>query len=586
MFLRVTALDLVLPSTLLFARNAYIAAVEPGRGNPQFGGRCAASSCSSALLPFLSTADRARFPTMGPQAPKEKARKKHSERLGLCVSVLGPPGAAPTNIPVAILADVLCGRISMPPKRARFDGDSDQIKVVLAAHMQYAGAIRYPDGDKPLLDKQRLTREPLRSMLLELRALAPNLCFNKLTMQSAFKALAKEKGWELGSELDEYASLSTERLRNALRHAGQGLLKSRGATWVREIFGDDDDSERMGATRKAKEGKKVVEEAPPAGKDEEEEQEAEREEDEQEEKEEAEPPPRQQLPKAWVYEYHSANHAVFRSIKVGAKVTNKEVSYDIFAEDSGDGVFANFHEGAVRLPRDVMTRDMLVEKQAAHERKRCSSKRSFFWEGIHSVSGEKVWVTRRKDRSGIAVIFETKGGCGNNFVCMQACESIDEQQEEDKYLKALEIMKEVAVLYTTNKVHIDDIYKCRDEVLAEKKWGFRKRSHPMKRPSASARTTADEQGKRPKLIEPLDDVECPEEAQDQEDDEDEEAEGANLSDIEEEAAVVFESKSAASGVLRRPGAAPPAHQSAQAAPCVHLSPEGSDDSFMDLPDFF
>ena len=81
----------------------------------------------------------------------------------------------------------------MAPTRERWDGDPDELAGVLAKHMPFAGAIVYPEDKDPQLDKTKITREPLRSLLRDLSALQQNLSFTKCNVERALRQVEKNK---------------------------------------------------------------------------------------------------------------------------------------------------------------------------------------------------------------------------------------------------------------------------------------------------------------------------------------------------------------------------------------------------------
>lgn len=262
--------------------------------------------------------------------------------------------------------------------RKRYDGGVATLTELLLPHLPFAGAIVYPQDTaekKALVDKKKITMEPLKSLLASLHSAQPNLSFTKHDMEATLRGVAKQNGWQLGEELTDYAETTGSRIRTACRHASQGLLKTPGTTWIRELFFV---ATTVASSTEEMEVEPVAEEthcervAEFVGKVE--------------------------------YGYDSGTRSVWRSQpqKKGRRV-QKEVTYDIWtdkSDDPQDGAWAAWLDGdAVQLPPGVLKKQD-VEDWGLSTRK---SHGPMAWEGTHSVTKERLWVTRRKDKLGIAV---------------------------------------------------------------------------------------------------------------------------------------------------------------------------------------
>ena len=82
------------------------------------------------------------------------------------------------------------------------------------------------------------------------------------------------------------------------------------------------------------------------------------------------------------------------------------------------------------------------------------------WEGTHGVTKERLWVTRRKDRNGIAVLYR---GSDGKQICMASTRQFDDVLEEDRFQKALALMTEVGKSFAACEFELDNIYKAREE---------------------------------------------------------------------------------------------------------------------------
>lgn len=335
---------------------------------------------------------------------------------------------------------------NMGAQRARFAGDPRQLATLVGDLMPFPAAIRYVDVGSTL-NKQMLTREPLRSILKKLQTVQENLSYNKKTMEQAMKIIGQTKFKLQGDELKDFYQRSAARLRTACRHAAQGLLRSPSTTWVRDIFG----------TTEAQSEEKVQQEGDEQAGDEE----AEEEEKEHDIVEDLDTTKNVPVRKpSFTYGFDAATMSVWRS---SSSTAAKEVTYDIYTEVKDpptSGVWVKFHDGkATQVPPDIITKERY--NKIRNQKKRGQSQ-GLHWEGMHVDTGDRVWVARRKDRNGIVVLLQGDAG---RMVCMCSIKKFEYTTEEDNYQAALAFMEKLGRGYISGDIKADEIYAIRDKEL-------------------------------------------------------------------------------------------------------------------------
>ena len=91
-------------------------------------------------------------------------------------------------------------------------------------------------------------------------------------------------------------------------------------------------------------------------------------------------------------------------------------------------------------------------------------KKYVFWEGDHPETG-RVWVTRRKDRHGIACLLTDKGA----MACMVSSKAFDTDDQEAAMVRSERLMQQVGEAYIAQKVELDNMYSLRNQLLGVKK---------------------------------------------------------------------------------------------------------------------
>ncbi len=327
--------------------------------------------------------------------------------------------------------------------------------------MHFAGAIRYPEGDgasDPQLDKAKITREPLRSLLVDLRTQARNLSFKRSTTEEALRLVHEGR----------LVVRTACRIRHACRHASQGLLRKPVPSWVRQVFGNEEPLEEA-----CREGVKEEEE----------------DEEEQEDTEKGEPAEVVDEEKAanmYEFGFDSATSSAWRSKATRLRgKQRREITYDVFSKDTDrddDGAWARFPDGLeVQLHPEQVSKADLAKKAVSKQMPSAMA-----WESEHHETKDRLWVTRRKDRLGIAVLLM---GEKSKQICMCSTKSFHDDIEEDRYIKAVRVMTEVGRKFSQGEIQLDSIYKHRDQCLKDLFSTGGKAKAAMKRPARALATT-------------------------------------------------------------------------------------------------
>lgn len=123
--------------------------------------------------------------------------------------------------------------------RATFQGSGDELCSTISQYATERGFLSYRVDGKVDVDKLRMSA----ALLVALRALQPNLSFQKRKMEAAMASVLKDcrGGWPAdvrGDQEESWIQVSACRLRLMCRHVRQAEIRGGCVNWYRDIFGE------------------------------------------------------------------------------------------------------------------------------------------------------------------------------------------------------------------------------------------------------------------------------------------------------------------------------------------------------------
>ena len=151
----------------------------------------------------------------------------------------------------------------------------------------------------------------------------------------------------------------------------------------------------------------------------------------------------------FVHEVDAGTKSVTRKV-VGSRMHAIETTFDVFTEGNETlGAWARWStEPTVQLPSEVLTVGTVMQWRSSAREKAPT------WES-HTTTGDRVWVARRKDRSGIVVMLQ---GDSKQVCQCTTTKFRDEPDEEQRWLKAEMVVVAVAKAYCCNEVDLDELH--------------------------------------------------------------------------------------------------------------------------------
>ena len=125
------------------------------------------------------------------------------------------------------------------PTRSRFHGDVIPVVDGLLPYLLTPRCLQYAERhDTPM---QRASILKCRNIIRVLRTHQPNLSYNQKTMELILTLLAEKTqsfSFRDEDEMKDWVACMSKRIRVALRHVQQAILKNPRSAWIREMFAD------------------------------------------------------------------------------------------------------------------------------------------------------------------------------------------------------------------------------------------------------------------------------------------------------------------------------------------------------------